>query len=41
MCRHMKLFNCMQTNDKYQIKLLVLDKNTRNHLPLCKQMINV
>ena len=28
----------MQTNDEYQIKLLVLDRNTCDHLTGCKQM---
>ena len=34
----MKPFNYVQTNDWYQIELLVLDSNTWNHLTGCKQI---
>ena len=34
----LKLFNGVQTNFLYWIELLVLDKNTWNHLTMCKQM---
>ena len=34
----MKLANCEQTSDQYQIKLLVLDSNTWNHLTVCNQI---
>ena len=36
----LKPFNCVKTNDLYQIELLVLDKNTWNHLSVRKQIIN-
>ena len=31
-------FNCGKTNDLDQIELLVLDRNTCNHLTVCKLM---
>ena len=30
----MKWYKCIQTNDYYQIELLILDKNTWNHLTM-------
>ena len=37
----LKPFNCLQTNDLYQIELLVLDRNTWSHLIVWKQMIDM
>ena len=37
----LKPFNFVQTNDKYQIKFLVLKSNTWNHLAVSKQKINI
>ena len=35
---YLKPFNFVQTNDWYNIELLMLDCNTWNHLTVCKQM---
>ena len=31
----------VQTNDGYQIELLLLDRNIWNHLTVCKQMMDI
>ena len=34
----LETFNCVQTNDKHLIKLLVLDSDNWNLLTVCKEM---
>ena len=38
---YFKPFECVQTNDWYQIELLGLESNTWNQLTVSKQMIDV
>ena len=35
---NLELIDCVLTNNKYWIELLVLGNNTWNHLTVCKQM---
>ena len=38
---YLEPYNCVQTNDQYQIELFMLDSNAWNHWTVCKQLSSV
>ena len=41
MLQYLEPFNCVQTNEKCWIELLVLHSNICNDFTVCQQMINI